>query len=123
MCIIPGCCNPACGLGLPEHWSAITRHEQCSRLLYYSSWILELKAKISLCAEDGWFPWVSQECRKWFTDMWPKYTQRIEYEQKIYELQRDAGLVITVPRHMHICPTTLDQGRVINAKFEQLAEN
>lgn len=85
-------------------------------------WISELKFQVLLCAEDGWYPWVSRECREWFISKWPDYTQKKGFEQNIYELQEELGITPTVPRWVNLCPCTLEMGRAVNRKFEELAE-
>lgn len=82
--------------------------------------IAECQIKIALCDEAGWFPWTPQEARDWFLSQWPEYSPKKEYEQHIYSIQRDMQWPITVPRHINICPCTLAQGKIVNAKFEKL---
>lgn len=87
---------------------------------YRMKWIEDLLIKVALCGEDGWFPGTPQSCRDWFS-RWPEYTPKKEYEQKIYELQKELGIEPSVPRHVNLCPCTLEQGKAVNSKFEEVS--
>jgi hypothetical protein len=93
-----------------------------SGITFRARWIFELTLKIALCGGDGWPFWVSKECREWFNVRWPEYTPRKGYEQDIYALQKELGIIPTVPRWINLCPCTLEMGKDVNAKFEELAD-
>ena len=101
--------------------TANTKREIASFRLFREEWIEELEIKRALCVDGGWYPWTPQSCRAWFLKQWPDYTPKKEFEQIIYELQTELGLVPTVPLHRNLCPCTTEQGKAVNAKFEELA--
>jgi hypothetical protein len=105
-----------------ECCTANRKHELESGKAFRRQWILELEVECTLCCDDGWYPWTSQECRDWLLKMWPEYTPRKEHEQKIGELQVELGIPTTYTRWTNLCPCTPEQGKAVNAKFEQLSQ-
>jgi hypothetical protein len=99
----------------------VRQDERASMKGYAANWIAELQLKRLLCTDGGWYPWTPRECREWFVSSWPNYTPQKGLEQIIYELQLELGMVPTVPRHVNLCPCTTEQGKAVNAKFEELA--